>query len=295
MTSRKTLILIGALLVGGLAAFLTLGYVRGVEKRVDEDTELVKVVVAAAPVAKGSDASTAITSKALVLADRPRRNVPSNAVRRLTDIEGQLATIDLGGGEVVTSSMFGSSSDLTGSRSAAIEEGNVAITLAVDAASVSGGLIKPGDMVNLLVRYTLTPAGGEVADPNDPNAAGTVIADSPLSTDLDNGANFNHPASYMVQGVKVFAVGTDAGTAVAEEKETTDGEQAQEAQPSAYLTVEVSPELAAMLASVRDAEMYAVLVPPDYERRPIPLVPRVPALPGELGQSPYPDESASGE
>ena len=41
--------LIGALLVGGLAAFLTLNYVRGVENRVDEDTELVEVVVAKAP------------------------------------------------------------------------------------------------------------------------------------------------------------------------------------------------------------------------------------------------------
>jgi Flp pilus assembly protein CpaB len=282
------LILIGALLVGGLAAFLTLGYVRGVEKRVDQDTEMIEVVVAAAPIAKGEDASTAITGKSLVLAERPRRNVPSNAVRRLADVEGQIAAIDLGGGEVVTSSMFGSAADLTGSRSAALEDGNVAITVAVDQASVSGNLIQPGDLVNILVRYHVAAPSTE----GDPAVAAETSTDESLSTS-GQGADMFRPASYVMQGVKVFAVGTDAGTAVAQEA-PEDGEEAQAA-PSAFLTVQVPPEEAALLASVRDAEMYAVLIPPDYEPRPIPLVTSLPALPGELGQTPYADESAPGE
>jgi Flp pilus assembly protein CpaB len=285
------LILIGALLVGGLAAFLTLGYVRGVEKRVDEDTELVKVVVAAAPIAKGEEASSAIVAKSLVLADRPRRNVPSNAVRRLTDVESQIAAIDLGGGEVVTSSMFGSAADLTGSRSAALEDGNVAITVAVDQASVSGDLIQPGDLVNILVRYKLAQAPAE-----DPAAATEDVTNEPLSSS-GQGANLAKPASYVMQAVKVFAVGTDAGTAVAKEApaEGEEGAATQAAPASAFITVQVPPDQAALLASVRDAEMYVTLVPPDYEPRPIPLVTSLPALPGELGQTPYPTESAPGE
>ncbi len=288
MSSRKTLILIGALLVGGLAAFLTLGYVRGVEKRVDQDTELVEVVVAAAPIAKGEEASAAVVAKSLVMAERPRRNIPSNAVRRLADVEGQIAAIDLGGGEVVTSTMFGSAADLTGSRSAALEDGNVAITVAVDQASVSGNLIQPGDLVNILVRYHV--AGPDTG--GDPAAAAETSTDEPLSTD-GQGANLFRPASYVMQAVKVFAVGTDAGTAVAQET-PAEGEEAQAA-PSAFLTVQVPPEQASLLASVRDAEMYVTLVPPDYEPRPIPLVTSLPALPGELGQTPYGDESAAGE
>lgn len=288
MSSRKTLILIGALLVGGLAAFLTMSYVRGVEKRVDEDTELVAVVVAAAPIAKGEDATSAIASKSLTLSELPRRNVPSNAVLRLADIDGLIAAIDLGGGEVVTSSMFGSAADLTGSRSAALEDGNVAITLAVDQASVSGGLIQPGDLVNILVRYHVTaPSAGD-----DPAAAADTSSSESLATD-GQGADLFRPASYVMQAVKVFAVGTDAGTAVA--ADAAEGEEdAAAPEPSAFLTVQVPPDQAALLASVRDAEMYVTLVPPDYEPRPIPLVTSLPALPGELGQTPYAAEGATG-
>jgi Flp pilus assembly protein CpaB len=184
--------------------------------------------------------------------------------------------------------MFGSAADLTGSRSAALEDGNVAITVAVDQASVSGNLIQPGDLVNILVRYHV--AGPDTG--GDPAAAAETSTDEPLSTD-GQGANLFRPASYVMQAVKVFAVGTDAGTAVAQET-PAEGEEAQAA-PSAFLTVQVPPEQASLLASVRDAEMYVTLVPPDYEPRPIPLVTSLPALPGELGQTPYGDESAAGE
>lgn len=282
------MILIGALLIGGLAAFLTLGYVRGVEKRVDQDTELVPVVVASSPIAKGQDASEAVASKALVMSEEPRHSVPANAVRRLADVEGLIAAIDLGGGEVVTSSMFGSAADLTGSRSAALDDGNVAITVAVDQASVSGNLIQPGDLVNILVRYhVVEQSGGE-----DPAAEAATSSEESLATS-GQGVQLFRPASYVMQGVKVFAVGTDAGTAVAQEDSGEEG--APQQAPSAFLTVQVPPEQAVLLASVRDAEMYAVLVPPDYEPRPIPLVISLPALPGELGETPYTGGSGSGE
>ncbi|MCB0954373.1 MAG: Flp pilus assembly protein CpaB, partial [Microthrixaceae bacterium] len=161
MSSRRTLILIGALLLGGLAAFLTLNYVRGVENRVSEDTELIEVVVAQAPVAEGTQASAAIADGSLAVAERARQDVPANAVSRLADVEGEVAAIDLSGGEIVTSTMFAGIQDLTGSRSASLDPGNVAITVNVDSASVSGGLIQPGDRVNLLVRFqrTATAAG----------------------------------------------------------------------------------------------------------------------------------------
>ena len=156
MSSRRTLILIGALLLGGLAAFLTLNYVRGVENRVSEDTELIEVVVAQAPVAEGTQASAAIADGSLAVAERARQDVPATAVSRLADVEGEVAAIDLSGGEIVTSTMFAGIQDLTGSRSASLDPGNVAITVNVDSASVSGGLIQPGDRVNLLVRFQRT-------------------------------------------------------------------------------------------------------------------------------------------
>ena len=50
MSSRRTLILIGAIVIGGLAAFLTLNYVRGVENENAEENQLVEVLVATGPI-----------------------------------------------------------------------------------------------------------------------------------------------------------------------------------------------------------------------------------------------------
>ena len=286
MSSRRTLILIGALLLGGLAAFLTLNYVRGVENRVSEDTELIEVVVAQAPVAEGTQASAAIADGSLAVAERARQDVPANAVSRLADVEGEVAAIDLSGGEIVTSTMFAGIQDLTGSRSASLDPGNVAITVNVDSASVSGGLIQPGDRVNLLVRFQRTATAAGDADGGEGDTGETSLGVG------DGGVIIPKPAGYAFQAVKVFAVGTDAGTAVADESADGEAEGGATENLSTFLTLQMPPEDAALLASVRDAELFASLVPPDYEPRPIEVMGDLPALPGMEGRGIYEDENA---
>ena len=286
MSSRRTLILIGALLLGGLAAFLTLNYVRGVENRVSEDTELIEVVVAQAPVAEGTQASAAIADGSLAVAERARQDVPANAVSRLADVEGEVAAIDLSGGEIVTSTMFAGIQDLTGSRSASLDPGNVAITVNVDSASVSGGLIQPGDRVNLLVRFQRTATAAGDAEGGEGDTGETSLGVG------DGGVIIPKPAGYAFQAVKVFAVGTDAGTAVADESADGEAEGGATENLSTFLTLQMPPEDAALLASVRDAELFASLVPPDYEPRPIEVMGDLPALPGMEGRGIYEDENA---
>jgi len=280
------LILIGALLLGGLAAFLTLNYVRGVENRVSEDTELIEVVVAQAPVAEGTQASAAIADGSLAVAERARQDVPANAVSRLADVEGEVAAIDLSGGEIVTSTMFAGIQDLTGSRSASLDPGNVAITVNVDSASVSGGLIQPGDRVNLLVRFQRTATAAGDAEGGEGDTGETSLGVG------DGGVIIPKPAGYAFQAVKVFAVGTDAGTAVADESADGEAEGGATENLSTFLTLQMPPEDAALLASVRDAELFASLVPPNYEPRPIEVIGDLPALPGMEGRGIYEDENA---
>ncbi len=274
------MILIGALLVGGLAAFLTLNYVRGVENRVGEDTELVEVVVATAPISKGQDASSGIASGQLALAKRARQDIPAGAVTRLADIEGQVAAIDLGGGEIVTVTMFSSVQDLTGSKSASLDPGNVAVTVGVDPMSVSGGLIQPGDLVNLLVKFEI--AEGAEGEAGGSESSGVGVNGGNIEVNPVNG--------YVFQSVKVFAVGTDAGTAVAA-SEPVEGTP-EEVNTSVALTLQMPPEEAALLVSVRDKDLYASLVPADYEMRPIPVTKDFASFPGIQGVTIYEEESA---
>jgi Flp pilus assembly protein CpaB len=277
------LILIGAVVIGGLAAFLILSYVRGVENRSDEASQMVEVVVASAPIARGTSADAAIQAKALVMDKRPRQDLPANAVRKLAQIQSQVASLDLSGGEVITTSMFVSPTALTGSKSASLDQGNVAITISVDQAAGVAGLVQPGDNVNILARYCSVGAGGtDGGDCSLQRVGGQPAGD---------GAVLGQPATYLFQGVKVLAVGQSLGQPVAAAAPAAEGGATTTTAPpqvSPLVTVQLPPDQAALLAGLRDAELYLTLNRPDYVPVPVPFTDSLPNLPGEDGVSPYP-------
>lgn len=281
MSSRRTLILIGAVVIGGLAAFLTLSYVRGVENKSDEAGQMVDVVVVAGPIAKGTTADAAIESKMLTMDKRRQDDLPANPVRRMADIQGQVAALDLGGGEVVTSSMFVPSTSLNGSKSASIDKGNVAITISVDQAAGVAGLVQPGDNVNILAQYCPSTGGS--------GGGGCPLARNGAPT-AGNGASLGSPSSYLFQGVKVLAVGQSLGQPVAASAPADPSAPTTTAAPqqSPLITVQLPPNEAQLLASLRDASLYLTLNRPDYVPAPMPFVNSLPNLPGETGQATYP-------
>lgn len=294
MSSRRTLILIGAVVIGGLAAFLTLSYVRGVETRSEEAGQLIDVVVASGPVPKGTSADEAIQSGAVKLGQRPRSDLPTNAVRRLADIGGYVATLDLAGGEVVTTAMFANPKEAGGSNVSNLDEGNVAVTIQVDQASGVAGLVQPGDRVNILSRSCVTGGDSQAAQ------------DCPVSRPAGSTGEVtvSKPYSYLLQNVKVYAVGTSLGEPVA----ATQGaggdaadpaaaaaakEQQQQAAQSGLVTVELPPDQAALLASFKDAELYLTLNSEGYQPVPVPFFSGLAGLPGESAQPVYPADKGN--
>jgi len=290
------LILIGAVVIGALAAFLTLSYVRGVENRSDEAGKLVEVVVAASPIAKGSSSDSAIQAQALTMEKRRQDELPANPVRRFADIMGQVAAVDLGGGEVITTAMFVPPTALNGSKSASLDKGNVAITITVDQAAGVAGLVQPGDNINILANYC--SVGAQAA------GAGGEGGQNTCALQRANGSTgevtLGSPSSYLFQGVKVLAVGQSLGQPVSASADGAGNEGAPTettAPPvsSPLITVQLPPQQAQILASLRDASLYLTLNRPDYSPVPIPFTGSLPALPGELGLSPYPSEAGSGQ
>lgn len=275
MSSRRTLILIGAVVIGALAAFLTLNYVRGVENENAEENQLVEVLVAAQEIPKGTASEQALDLAAIAPAERRRADLPVGAVTRPAEIQGQISTVDLQGGEIITTSMFASESDTSGSKAVSLDEGNVAITISVDEAAGVAGLIQPGDSINILasVRPGEDAEGG--GEQGGLSGAG-------------GGYGLSTPSVYAFQAVNVLAVGQSLGEPVAEGEEAPQG-------GSGMITVQLPPAEAALLAGIRDASLYLTLNRPDYEPVPVPFSPIVPTLPGEQGVSPYPDEPAESD
>ncbi len=275
MSSRRTLILIGAIVIGGLAAFLTLNYVKGVEDKNTQENQLVKVLVATGPIPKGASADEAITTKLIATDDRRRADLPVAAVRRNAEIAGLVAAVDMTGGEIITTSMFIPDTEISGSKGTSLDKGNVAITISVDEAAGVAGLIQPGDSINILAEVE---AGAPAADGADAGSGTGVTATGDqwgLST----------PSVYVFQDISVLAVGQSLGEPVA----NADGAPADApaGAGSGLITVQLPPDQAAVLAGARDANLYLTLNRPDYEPVPVPFSPSA-VLPGEKGISAYP-------
>ncbi|MFM7070087.1 MAG: RcpC/CpaB family pilus assembly protein, partial [Actinomycetes bacterium] len=226
-------------------------------------------------VPKGTKADEALAAGALVAAERPRVDVPVNAVRRNADIEGQVSAVGLAGGEVITTAMFVGVTDLSGSKSAVLDKGNVAVTVQFD--PVSATLVRPGDSINILARTCAIGTDCPLVSTNV-NTSGSVV--------------ISKPATYVFQNVKVVAVDGDvaipsAATGAGEvDPKAAAAAPTAAASASGRITVQLPPAQAALLASVRDADLYLTLNRPDYVPVPVPPQAGLPALPGQTGTSP---------
>jgi Flp pilus assembly protein CpaB len=282
VSSRRTLILIGALVIGALAAFLTLNYVRGVESRSDQAAELVGVVVATGPLPKGTAADAAAQSGLIGIEQRRRADLPANAVLRMADIGGYTSTIDLAGGEVVTTAMFANTRKAASGAAPELEPGKVAITVQTEGAAGLGSNLQPGDRVNVLARAC-------VDRPGDGGSGGDcpIVRSGAGAGDI----KFTQAYGYILQNVRVIGIGTAIGEPVANPSDRTDptAQQAAEEQRKAeaatgHVTLEVTLEEAALLANFKDADLYFTLAPLDYVPRPVPFVSDLSTLPGEAGE-----------
>lgn len=266
MSSRRTLILVGAIVVGAIAALMILRYVGSVEDKAASDGQMVQVVVATGEIKKGETADAAIADGRIDLGSRRRIDLPTNAVSRVEDIMDQAATIDLAAGEVITTSKFASGSDLSSSSSTNISPGNVAVTVSVEASRGVAGLVGPGDYVNLMADIT-ADSGGE---------AGAAAAGS----------------TYVFQKVKVLAIGSNLGAQAAAPGDST---ATTAAVASDLVTLDVPPEAAQVITANSQRNLRMVLVRPDYQPRPIPayiIDPNRP-LPGADGRTPYDGQPAT--
>lgn len=257
MGSRRTLILVGAILVGAIAGLLVMNYVGGVEERANGENALVQVVVVSGQVDKGTAADQMVAANQLIIDERRQKDLPTGAVTSLDALTGQVAVIDLSNGEIVTTNKFAATAAAVSSTADRLPEGEVAITISVDQIHGVGNMVFPGDHVNMMVSI------------EDPNPA--------------EGEEATTGMAHMFQNVAVIAAGTNFGEPVVDAE---GNEVAPEA--SGLLTLSVTPEAAQYIALAQNkGSIYLTLVRPNYEPHAIPpLREPIAVLPGELGLTP---------
>lgn len=252
MSQRRTLILVAAIAIGGLASFLVWNYVNGVQDQAYSGAERVPVYLIKETVPEGTTGTEAQAS--IVKENIPRKFKPSNAVTDLGDIVGKVALSDLVPNQVVVTDMFVDASDPRAQQSFAKHltkiggQDMTAITIQTDQIHGVAGLIEPDDYVNILVMPATSTSGGS--------------SSSSSSSSSSKGSVF---AELLYQKVRVLAVGQ---TAVAEPGAAAAGTATTApaaTSSSGVLTLIVPVKAAMYLASIDSSQMYLTLVAPDYK------------------------------
>lgn len=303
------MILVAAVLVGVVSAFLVFNYVNSADDRAQGNAKRVPVLVVKKDIPRGLTGREAQQQGYIKRAEIQSEFKPATAINDPTVIENKVAVANLATGQVLVDGMFadqvdsqitfaGRVPDQCGPTSAATGklEPCVAITLSFDQTRGVAGVIVPGDFVNILMNPTDTAncpataqeaqaasAGGTGAQEQGSASGGKAVferlyPDIAASQQSDRGLNICDPARYLYQAVQVLFVDK---TAVPQPGEATASTTVAQSS-GGLITFAVPPQAAQMLASVDPEQLYLTLLPPTYTPFPLPAMNAFPAvLPGE--------------
>ena len=275
MSSRRTLVVIVAVVIGAIASFALFQYTASVKDEAYGKARRVEVLVVTKDIPKGMLGADVIRDGFVGTVLIPQEIRPATALTTASGLESLVARSELAANQVVVDQMFVTPEQAYASSSERIEEGMVAITMSVDQVHGVAGLVVPGDRVDMIIREQgdAAPAGSEGEEGQEGQLA-------PPAEDL--------ATTMLFQNVRVFAIGSQLTPDLGES--ATDAEVAAQAASAAsnLMTFVVPPEAALKLAHVPSELVYLALVPPD--NAPVDLAP---ATDGNLldgGLTPYPDE-----
>lgn len=252
------MILIGAIAVGLLAAFVLFNYIQGVEDDLAAGNELVEVLVATADIEQGTTGEDAARTR-IERRDVPRDLRPANAVTDEAQLAGLVALNTLSANQVVVEGLFVSPTIAAPEFSDLLPKEYVTYSITMDRVRAAGGFVAPGDEVNILV--AVEENTDEVAAPDE---EGSPLANPDDSFSFDGHVIFR-PHRYAFQGVKVLSVGSELVPQPGDEVDSVIS-----AGGGGVITFALPPEQAQFMATLNPATMILSLTSDDYEPEALP-------------------------
>jgi Flp pilus assembly protein CpaB len=288
VSSRRTIILVAAIVVAALATYVLLNYVRGVEDNAKQNPTQVYAI--SEEIKRGSAGaevkSTHITKKVI-----PGEYRPDTVVTDLNELDGKVAIIDLKPNQILVQGMFVESERANTSFKDKITGDNVAVALSFDTVRAVGGYIKPGDEVNLLM-----------VDPVQATSSGTTATSTPstpatqqtggkaaVTQARQQGLNYENDVRYFYQKVRILAIGADVLRSPGETANSTAAANANATEgpgQAGVIVFLVPPSVAQRLLAADAGSLYMTL--PSETWKPVPVAPipvddfdKASPLPGE--------------
>jgi Flp pilus assembly protein CpaB len=297
------LILIAAVVVGALSAFLVYNYVNSADNRARGNARQVQVLKIAKDIPKGLSGREAQQQGMIVSANIPAEFKPVTAIVDPSIIQDKVAVANYATGQILVDGMFadpienqitfaGRVPNDCAPTSAATGKPTpcVGITISVDQTKGVAGVIVPGDFVNILVTPEAyycksADAGKPVHDGADKSIVSNPDNAGQPGVPNNGGVTICNPARVLYQAARVLFVDK---TAVPQPGELTGGAAATPSgAPAAsvntgLITLEVPARAAQLIASVSPDRLYLTLLPQNYTPEALPKLDAFPgALPGE--------------
>jgi len=266
------MILIAAVVLGAISAFLVFNYVNSADSRARADAREVDILKVQSEIPKGLSGREAFQQNLIVHTKIPAEFKPQTAITEESIIADKVAVANYATGQILVDGMFADAIDnqitfagRVPTDCGAIDPATnkpaqcVAVTVSVDQVRGVAGVIVPGDLVNVLV----------LSD-SDGGQAGSNAA----------------PARVLYQAAKVLFVDKTAvpqpGEVIQNGSSTaTPNGQAQTSLNTGLITFEVPAKASQLIASISPDKLYLTLLPPNYTPVPLSADGYPAVLPGE--------------
>jgi Flp pilus assembly protein CpaB len=298
VSSRRTLILIAAVVIGAISAFLVFNYVNSADDRARGNARTVQVLKIAKDISKGVFGREATQQGAVVTAEIPAEFKPVTAITDPALIQDKVAVANFATGQILVDGMFADPIENNISFAGRVSEqctngtGNAAqctaITISVDPTRGVAGVIQPGDTVNILVVPKTFYCAQDTTTPGtERSVVSQLDGGQQPGIPSQGGLAYCNPARYVYQGAKVLFVDktaipqpgeiTSTGTSTATPSGTV-----QTSVNTGLITLEVPAKAAQVIASIAPEDIYLTLLPQNYTPEALPKLDQFPAvLPGE--------------
>jgi len=270
VSSRRTIILVAAIVVAALATYVLLNYVHGVEDKAKPNP--VPVYAISEEIKRGTPGvdvkSTSITKKVI-----PAEYRPDTFVADLNELDGKVAVIDLKPNQILVQGMFVEGERLNTSFKDKITGDNVAVALSFDTVRAVGGYIKPGDEVNLLMVDAVqkTDGGTTAAATPSGGAAATAAGKTAVTKARTEGLTYANDVRYFYEKVRILAIGAEVLRSPGETADTKTATTTEGPGQAGVIVFLVPPDVAQRLLAAGSGSLYMTL--PSETWKPVPVAP----------------------
>ncbi len=282
------MILIVAIALAVVASFALWSYIQGVKDDLAEDTQLVEVLILTRDIEQGATGES-VQNTSIATEQIPANFKPGNAITNRDQILGKVAVSNLAARQILVPGMFIDPALAATTFADYLNPNMVTVSLPLGEVNAAGGLLAPGDLVNILIKVQEEASEADPAegDTTDTGGGGDAAASTGTGTGTGSdgpdwdGPVVGTPVRYLYQAAEILAIDgrivPQAGEAVAATAKGAGG---------GTFTFQVPPDVAQLLYSIDPGQLYFSLIAQDYVIEALPPLTDdvVKILPGENGE-----------